>query len=75
MQFDDVEALRLRHAAWRLLRADHAPLILSFLGRLFIEENVRTITTAALTERLDDELYALRQRLGCLPQDREGLPG
>ncbi len=64
MQFDDVEALRLRHAAWRLLRADNAPLILSFLGRVFIEENVRTITAAGLAERLDDELYALRQRLG-----------
>jgi len=64
VQFDDVEALRLRHAAWRLLRADNAPLILSFLGRVFIEENVRTITAAGLAERLDDELYALRQRLG-----------
>ncbi len=64
LQFDDVEALRRRHSAWRLLRADNAPLILSFLGRVFVEENVRTITAAALADRLDDELYALRQRLG-----------
>ncbi len=64
MQFDDVEALRRHNSAWRLLRADNAPLILSFLGRVFVEENVRTITASALADRLDDELYALRQRLG-----------
>jgi hypothetical protein len=64
VQFDDVEALRRRHSAWRLLRADNAPLILSFLGRVFVDENVRTIAAAALADRLDDELYALRQRLG-----------
>lgn len=64
MQHDDVEALRRRHPAWRLLRADNASLILSFLGTVFVEENTRTITASALAYRLDDEIYALRQRLG-----------
>ena len=64
MQHDDVEALRRRHPAWRLLRADNAALIVSFLGAVFVEENTRTITASALAERLDDELYAQRQRLG-----------
>lgn len=64
MDFDDVEALRKGHPAWRLLRADNAALVLSFLGRVFVEENVRSISAADLARRLDDELYALKQRLG-----------
>lgn len=64
MDFDDVEALRRSHPAWRLLRADNAALVLSFLGRVFVDENVRSISAAELTRRLDDELYALNQRLG-----------
>lgn len=64
MQHDDVETLRRRHPAWRLLRADNASLMVSFLGRVFIEENTRTITASTLADRLDDELHALRQRLG-----------
>jgi hypothetical protein len=63
MQYDDVEALRLRHPAWRLLRAEHAPLILTFLGRIFIDENVRAISAVELAARLEDELYHLNQRL------------
>jgi hypothetical protein len=64
LDFDDVVALRSHNAAWRLLRADHAPLILSFLGRIFIEENVRSISATELVGRLDDELFALNERLG-----------
>lgn len=64
MEFDEVEALRRGHPAWRLLRADNAALVLSFLGRVFVEENVRSISAGDLTRRLDDELYALNQRLG-----------
>lgn len=56
---DDLEATLRASAAWRLLRTDHAPLILGFLGQVFVEENVRTITGADLTSRLDDALYAL----------------
>jgi hypothetical protein len=64
MRFDDIDALRRHSPAWRLLRADNAPLVLSFLGRVFVEENVRSISAADLASRLDDELYALNDRLG-----------
>ena len=40
MNFDDVLALRRHGPAWRLLRADHAPLVLGFLSRMFIEAHV-----------------------------------
>ena len=39
MDHDTLEALRDRHPAWRLLRAQHAPMVLSFLGRHFVEDN------------------------------------
>lgn len=56
--------MRVGSAAWRLLRADNAPLILSFLGRVFIDDNVRDISASQLISRLDDELFALSERLG-----------
>jgi hypothetical protein len=55
----DVERLRDRHPAWRLLRAGNAPLVLSFLGRFFVEEGNGATATSLLTAALDDELYAL----------------
>lgn len=64
MQYDEIASVRTSSAAWRLLRADNAPLILSFLGRVFVDENIREISASDLTARLDDELYALNQRLG-----------
>ena len=64
MEHDDVEALRQDSRAWRLLRADHAPLVLSFLGRVYVDENARSLPFAALVDRLDDTLYALNERLG-----------
>lgn len=56
--------LRQSHPAWRLLRSDHAPLVVSFLQRLFIAPNVRVIAQADLSEALEDELFTLRERLG-----------
>lgn len=64
MDYDDIDTLRRTDPAWRLLRAEHAPLLVSFLGRVFVEENVRGIAASELTDRLDDELYALNERLG-----------
>src|SRR5262249_24290900 len=64
VQYDEVEELRRRSSAWRLLRADSAALIVNFLGRVFIDEYVRDIAASVLHARLDDELYALNQRLG-----------
>lgn len=64
MDHDDIEALRRESRAWRLLRADHAPLVVSFLGRVFVDENTRSLPFAALVDRLDDTLFALNERLG-----------
>ena len=60
---DDIAWLRDNSPAWRLLRADNAPLVLSFLHRVFVADNVRSISATELASRLDDELYALNQRL------------
>jgi hypothetical protein len=59
-----VELLRRTHPAWGLLRADHAPLVVSFLHRAFIAPNVRSAPGPELASRLDDELHALREQLG-----------
>lgn len=64
MQFDEIVAVRKGNAAWRLLRADNAPLLLAFLGRVFVDDNVREISESALVSLLDDELYGLNKRLG-----------
>jgi Protein of unknown function (DUF3375) len=62
MEFDDIARLRANSKAWRLLRADSAPLVLSFLHRVFVAENVRAIPATELAGRLDDQLYALNER-------------
>jgi hypothetical protein len=54
VSFDEVAWLRDNSPAWRLLRADHAPLVLSFLHQVFVTENVRSIQAAELASRLDD---------------------
>ncbi|MHB8354808.1 MAG: DUF3375 domain-containing protein, partial [Burkholderiales bacterium] len=64
LDFATLEALRTHHPAWRLLRSDHAPLVASFLHRVFVAPNVRVMAAADLAEALEDELYALRQHLG-----------
>ena len=64
MDYDEIESLRRNSPAWRLLRADNGPLVLGFLGRVFVEENIRSISGTELASRLDDELFALNERLG-----------
>lgn len=64
LDHDTLDLLRGRHAAWRLLRAEHSPLILSFLHRVFVVPNARAIAQPDLTSRLDDYLFELRERLG-----------
>jgi len=56
--------MRRQHPAWRLLVADHAPLIASFLQRTFVEPNVRVMAQSALVEALEDTLFGLREQLG-----------
>jgi len=64
VDYDELVSLRANSPAWRLLRADNAPLVMSVLGRIFVAENVRSISSKDLVARLDDELYALNTRLG-----------
>jgi flagellar motility protein MotE (MotC chaperone) len=66
MAFDyfTLDTLRAHHPAWRLLRSDHAPLVASFLHRVFVVPNRRVIAAADLAEALEDELYGLRESLG-----------
>lgn len=64
IDYNTLDALRTYHPAWRLLRSDHAPLIASFLHRVFVVPNVRVMAAADLAEALEDELYALRDILG-----------
>ncbi len=59
MDHADVERLQQRHPAWRLLRAGNAPLVLTFLGRFFVEDNNGAVGASTLAAALDDELYAL----------------
>lgn len=59
MDFETVAYLRANSRAWRLLRADTAPLAVHVLGTIFIVDNVRTIGEADLVSRVDDLLYAV----------------
>lgn len=59
MEHADVERMRDRHPAWRLLRAGNAPLVLTFLGRFFVEDNHGATPAPVLAAALDDDLYAL----------------
>ncbi|MDD4462243.1 MAG: DUF3375 family protein, partial [Eubacteriales bacterium] len=59
MDYETLDLLRSRHPAWRLLCAQHAPLIASFLHRAFIGDNVRYMTQADLSETLEDTLFSL----------------
>ena len=64
MDHTTLSTLRDRHPAWRLLCSPHAPLVASFLHRVFVLPNVREMSEADLVEALEDELYALREQLG-----------
>ena len=64
MDYQRLEALRTNHPAWRLLTADHAAFVASFLHRTFIAPNKRTIAEAVLASNLEDYLYHLRREEG-----------
>ena len=64
MDIDSLEAMKRQHPAWRLLLADSAPLVASFLYRVFVLPNLRVVAQADLAEALEDALYALRERRG-----------
>lgn len=64
LDYTTLDLLRQNHPAWRLLRSDHAPLVASFLQRVFVIPNVRVMAQADLSEALEDELFNLREQLG-----------
>ena len=62
MEYAQIEALRERHPAWRMLRATHAPLLLTVLGRFFVEEGRGASSEGELVAALDDQLYAINSQ-------------
>lgn len=64
LDYATLDLLRQSHPALRLLRSDHVALVASFLQRVFIVPNLRTMAQADLVEALEDELFAVRERLG-----------
>jgi len=64
LNYITLDTLRRSHPAWRLLLADHAPLVASFLQKVFVLPNVRGMAQAELVSKLEDELFHLRESLG-----------
>ena len=64
LDYHDLESLRRSHPAWRLLAAQHAPLVIGFLHRTFIAPNERSLPHPELASKLEDYLYRLRRELG-----------
>ncbi len=61
LDYDTLDALRRNHPAWRLLLADHAPLVASFLYKAFVLTNARGMAESELISQLEDELFRLRE--------------
>ncbi|MBU4138711.1 MAG: DUF3375 domain-containing protein [Euryarchaeota archaeon] len=61
--YDDINIL-IQDTPLKLLRADHAPLIISFLYQSFKKNNKDTITNTELKTALSDFLYNLNLTLG-----------
>ena len=57
MSYEHLRDLRQNHAAWRLLRADYAPLAAAFFYQVFIGPKRRGIEAQELLEALDMFLY------------------
>lgn len=64
MDYRTLQNLRRNHPAWRLLAAEHASFIASFLHRTFIQPNVRTLAQQELASRLQDYLFYLSEQSG-----------
>jgi hypothetical protein len=64
MNYDEIDHLRTHHPAWSLLRSQNAAFVMSFLGEVFVDRNAAGVPAGELASELDEELYALNQRLG-----------
>jgi hypothetical protein len=56
--------LRRAHPAWRLLLADHPPLIISFLYQTLIRPNIRSLSQQEIASKLQAYLFDLQESLG-----------
>ena len=61
INYDYLLSLRRNNPAWRLLAADSAPLVISFLYGAFIELTFVKFPKPNLIEKLEDALYRLRE--------------
>ena len=64
MDYYAINALRDNHAGWSLLRAQNAPLAVSFFMAAFTGPNLRNIGRQQLIDTLDDVLFGLRDAYG-----------
>ncbi len=71
MDYQQLESLRANHPAWRLLKADNAVLIASFLHRTFIAPNLRSCPESELISKLEDYIFHLTRTAEGLEFRRE----
>ena len=64
MDYYAINALRENHAGWSLLRAQNAPLAISFFMAAFTGPNQRNLGRQQLIDSLDDVLFGLRDAYG-----------
>lgn len=64
MDFYAINSLRENHAGWSLLRAQNAPLALTFFMAAFTGPNQRNLGRQELIDVLDDVLFGLRDSEG-----------
>jgi hypothetical protein len=64
LDYQQLLAWRRSHPAWRLLLADHAPMIASFLHQAFIATNARGVGREQLAALLEDHLFRLHDAAG-----------
>jgi hypothetical protein len=58
---NNLELLRSRSPAWRLLGVTHAPFIISFLHTVYVADQQRLVPEQDILRRLEDHLAAARQ--------------
>ena len=75
LDYATLDLQRRQHPAWRLLAADSAPLVASFLHRVFVVPNVRVMAQSNLAEALEDTLYPLLRLYEAAPQPVKSLAG
>jgi len=64
LDFLTIDALRKNNPGWKLLMADSASLVVSFLYQVFIRTNDREIAYGDMETKLDDFLYAIHETWG-----------